>query len=143
MKITIHVGKPEDATDVANLLGQLGYPVSASEAASRIKLYSPPPYLLLIAKTEEETVGFIALHVYDELHLPGPVGRITSFCVNETVRGTGVGTRLLHAAEYFFKEKGCFKIEVTSNLRRMHTHHYYLHHGYKETSKHFVKIIER
>lgn len=142
MKITIHIANPADAVDVADLLGQLGYPVSASEAALRMKFYEQPHYRILIAKKEETNVGFIALHVYDELHLPGPVGRITSFCVNETVRGTGVGTTLLYAVEDFFKEKECYKIEVTSNLRRSQTHRYYLHHGYQETSKHFVKFMK-
>jgi GNAT superfamily N-acetyltransferase len=107
-----------------------------------MEFYTQPSYRILVARKEETTVGFIALHFYDELHLPGPVGRITSFCVNEIMRGTGVGTALLAAAEDFFKEKGCIKIQVTSNLRRLQTHHYYLHHGYQETSKHFVKFIE-
>lgn len=143
MKIAIYIAKPGDAAEVADLLGQLGYPVSASEASLRMELYQQPSYQILVAKKEEVTVGFIALHVYDELHLPGPVGRITSFCVKETFRGTGIGTTLLDAAEVFFKENGCYKIEVTSNLRRSQTHLYYLHHGYQETSKHFVKFIDQ
>lgn len=142
MKIDIREAKPEDAAEIVKLLDQLGYPDSITESTLRMKLYTQPAYQLLIAEKDREVVGFIALHFYNELHLPGAVGRITSFCVNENNRGTGIGTLLLNEAEDYFKANGCFKIEVTSNLRRTITHQYYLHQGYKETSKHFVKIIE-
>lgn len=141
MKISIREAKPEDATGVAYLLNQMGYPVSESEAASRIKLYSQPSYLLLVAKKDVVAAGLIALHIYNVLHLPAPEGRIISFCVDEKVRGTGVGTALLHAAENFFREKECYKIVLNSNLKRTDTHHYYLNRGYIVTSKHFAKII--
>ncbi len=142
MKIDIREAKSDDASEIAKLLDQLGYPFSITEATLRMKLYTQPTYQLLIAKKEDVIVGFIALHIYNELQLSGPVGRITSFCVNENNRGTGIGTLLLNEAEDYFKANGCFKIEVTSNLRRTITHQYYLHQGFKETSKHFVKIID-
>lgn len=141
--MSIHEAELKDALTISNLMGQLGYPCSEAEAIQKIENYNKPSYKLITAKNDGVIVGFIALHVYHQLHLPGPVGRITSFCVDEKVRGTGVGSALLKAAEDFFSDEGCFKIEVTSNLRRMQTHQYYLHQGYKETSKHFVKVIER
>ena len=141
--MSIQPAEPKDAFAIANLLDQLGYPTSEPEALQKIENHTKPSYKLFTAKRDDQVVGLIALHVYHQLHLPGPVGRITSFCVDEKVRGTGVGSALLKAAEEFFSEEGCFKIEVTSNLRRMQTHEYYLRHGYSETSKHFVKVIER
>ncbi len=143
MKISIHVARPEDASRVADLLHQLGYPVSEADAAVRIALYSQSSYQLLIAKIDDITVGFIALHIYEVLHLPAPDGRITSLCIDEKVRRTGVGTALLTRAENFFREKGCYKIVLNSNLKRADTHQYYLNRGYQFTSKHFAKIIER
>ena len=141
MITTVHIAKPEDAAKVAELLHQMGYPVSRSEAAKRINLYSKPSYLLLVAKIEEKVVGFIALHVYDVLHLPAPEGRISSLCVDENIRGTGVGNTLLKAAEEFFKDSGCYKIVLNSNLKRPETHQYYLNRGYLFTSKHFAKFL--
>ncbi len=139
--MSIHEAEPKDALTISNLLGQLGYPCSEEEAFQKIENYTKPSYKLFTAKKDHHVVGFIALHVYHQLHLPGPVGRITSFCVDEKVRGTGVGSALLEVAERFFHDRGCIKIEVTSNKRRIKTHDYYLHRGYTETSKHFVKII--
>jgi GNAT superfamily N-acetyltransferase len=141
LETSIHVARPEDASRVADLLQQLGYPVSEADAALRIALYSQSSYRLLIAKIEDMTVGFIALHIYHALHLPAPEGRIISFCVDEKVRGTGAGTTLLHAAEDFFKEKKCFKIVLNCNLKRPDTHQYYLNRGYKFTSKHFARFL--
>lgn len=143
MKITIEEAKTEDAAEIADLLGQMGYPVSVVDTANRIKMYSQPSYRLLVAKTDAVTVGFIALHTYDVLHLPAPEGRISSFCVNEKVRGTGIGIALLKAGEDYFKENGCYKIVLNSNLKRPETHQFYLNRGYQFTSKHFAKFIAR
>ena len=142
MKISIEVAKLEDANGVAELLRQMGYAASESDAIRRIKLYGQPSYQLLLAKTEEMTVGFIALHYYDVLHLPAPEGRISSFCVDEKVRGKGIGKTLITAAENYFKDNGCYKIVLNSNLKRPETHLFYLNRGYQFTSKHFAKLIE-
>jgi GNAT superfamily N-acetyltransferase len=142
MKINITVAKPEDANRLADLLRQMGYEVSEADTAKRIKLYGQPAYRLLLAKTEEMAVGFIALHFYDVLHLPATEGRISSFCVDEKVRGKGIGKALLAAAEDYFKENGCYKIVLNSNLKRPETHQFYLNRGYQFTSKHFAKFLE-
>jgi len=143
MKINIQVAQVEDAEAIAHLLHQLGYPVSIAEAAERIKKYNQPSYTLWVAKKENITVGFIALHIYEVLHLPAPEGRILSFCTDEKVHGEGVGTFLLNEAENYFKENGCYKIVLNSNLRRTETHQYYTNRGYQFTSKHFIKMIEQ
>lgn len=139
--MSIQEAELKDALAISILLGQLGYPVTEAEAFKKIWTYSKPCYKLFTAKKDEPVVGFIALHVYHQLHHNGPIGRITSFCLDENVRGHGMGSALLEEAERFFNEHGCIKIEVTSNKRRIKTHDYYLHRGYTQTSKHFVKII--
>jgi GNAT superfamily N-acetyltransferase len=143
MTINLHKAKPEDAAAVADLLQQMGYPVTPPEVETRIERFSEPGYLLLIAKNENNTVGFIALHVYHVLHLPAPEGRIVSFCVDQKIRGNGVGTNLLNEAEHYFKQNGCYKIVLNSNLKRTDTHQYYLNRGYEFTSKHFIKLIKK
>ncbi len=141
MKISIRLAKPDDAAAVADLIHQMGYSVSETQTAKRIQLYLQPSYMLLVAQKENEVVGYIALHIYNVVHLPAPEGRIISFCVDEKVRGSGVGTVLLHAAEDYFKENGCYKIVLNSNLKRPDTHQYYLNRGYQFTSKHFAKFL--
>jgi GNAT superfamily N-acetyltransferase len=63
--------------------------------------------------------------------------------MDEQSRGKGIGTALLASAEQHFANLNCYKIEVTSNLKRMRTHQYYANLGYVETSKHFVKFLKK
>lgn len=140
--MTIREAKTEDASALSSLLGQLGYPTSDIASLEKIKAYSKEGYRMLVAESDQKVIGFISLHWYIAPHLPGPVGRITAFCMDEQVRGEGKGTTLLDAAEQFFKKADCFKIEVTSNLKRTRTHLYYTNLGYEQTSKHFVKFLK-
>lgn len=141
MKPHITEAKPEDVPQLSFLLEQLGYPASESEVLSKLKLYSQPDYKLLVAQSKTIVFGFIALHIQQTFHLSGSIGRITSFCVDEKMRGLGVGSLLLAAAEEYFSVNKCYKVEVTSNFKRIDTHTYYLKHGYSETNRHFVKIL--
>jgi GNAT superfamily N-acetyltransferase len=141
MKIHIEDAQSEDAARLVFLLGQLGYPASYSEMVDKIQLHKNPSYKLFVAKEESQAVGFIALHFYHAFHHSAPIGRITAFCVDEPMRGTGIGSLLLKTAEDFFHQQQCFKIEVTSNLKRNSTHQYYQQRGYTETSRHFIKLF--
>ena len=141
--MNIREATPKDASALSDLLGQLGYPTSHTLSLEKIKAYSQAGYKMLLAESDQNVIGFISLHWYISPHLPGPVGRITAFCMDEKVRGQGKGTLLLRAAEQFFEKMDCFKIEVTSNLRRERTHVYYSNLGYEQTSKHFVKFIKK
>lgn len=141
MKISIRPAQPDDAAALADLIQQLGYRVTDEECRMRIASYAQPHYLLLVAEREDLVVGYIALHRYEVIHLPATEGRITSFCVDEKIRGTGVGQALLRAAEDYFKENGCYKIVLNSNLKRPETHQYYENRGYQFTSKHFAKFL--
>jgi GNAT superfamily N-acetyltransferase len=143
MKPHITEANPEDATHLSLLLEQLGYPTAESEVLSKLKLYSQPDYKLLVVRSEANVFGFIALHIHQTFHLPGSVGRITSFCVDEKMRGLGVGSLLLAAGEEYFITNKCYKIEVTSNFKRIDTHAYYLQRGYIETHRHFVKLLAK
>ena len=132
----------KDAKYLSKLLGQLGYPTSQTSTLEKIEWYLKDGYKLLVAESDEIVAGFISLHTYHTPHLPGTVGRITAFCVDDKLRSGGIGTTLLTAAEKYFKAMYCFKIEVTSNLKRLETHHYYMKVGYLETSKHYVKFLQ-
>jgi GNAT superfamily N-acetyltransferase len=139
--ISIQEASLADAPAISRLLAQLGYPATLEEANRRISAYQLPGYKLLVAKENDYTAGFIALHQYQPLHREKPYGKIVAFCVDDRVRGTGIGSLLLTAAEDFFAKAGCVKIEVSSNRRRKETHDFYLHRGYEETSRYFVKMI--
>lgn len=133
---------PPDAFALRHLLSQLGYPgLDEAGVKQRIADYQHADYTLLVYEDEGGVTGFIALHVFDIFHSVGKIGRITAFCVDENVRGKGIGIQLMAAAEAWFVSQGCTKLEVTSNIRRTATHAYYQNRGWLEDSRRFVKYL--
>jgi len=134
----------EDAGAVAVLLTQLGYPPPPERldfVRGKIETYGAENYRLLVCEVEGDVVGFISVHWFEIFHSPGMMGRITAFCVLERVRGKGIGQYMLSETEKFLVAQGCTSVEVTSNMRRLLTHDFYLKHGYAETSKRFIKSL--
>lgn len=142
MQIRIEPAHIHDAPQLAALLTQLGYPASTQQTLKKIQEHQNPGYYLLVARDEHYTIGFISLLIYSAMHHSNPIGRITAFCVDESVRGSGVGGQLLLAAEAYFQTQDCFKVELTSNLKRVDSHDFYLNRGYTITNKHFIKILK-
>lgn len=129
------------AAAITQLLLQLGYPDNANAVAHRIEENQQPGYKIFVAVVNQKVVGVIAVHTYTYLHTPGLIGRIMTFCVEEAIRGTGIGTQLLNHAEKYLTEQRCVKIELNSNNKRTETHLFYKQRGYDQTSLHFVKKL--
>jgi GNAT superfamily N-acetyltransferase len=136
----IREAEEKDASILSKLLEQLGYPTTVEDSITRILLHKKEDYKLLIG-VADQPIGFIALHWYNAIHHPRPIGRVVAFCIDERYRGKGLGSQLLKHAEDFFADKKCVKIELTSNLKRKESHDYYLHKGYRQVSMHFVKVL--
>jgi GNAT superfamily N-acetyltransferase len=131
-----------DIPCINRLFIQLGYPVQPdSFLLQRIERTVEQGYRVLVAEIDQEVIGFISMHWFEFFHQEGNVGRISAFCVDEKFRSQGIGLRLMDEAEVFLRSKGCLKIEVTSNLKRIKTHDFYLRRGYVEDSKRFVKYF--
>jgi GNAT superfamily N-acetyltransferase len=133
----------QDSISIQRLLAQLGYPnLDEVEVHQKIKRHSLENYHLLVGEIDHEVVSFISLHWFELLHIKGKLGRITAFCADEFFRSQGIGRRLLEAAENFLVKQGCTKIEVTSNIKRIRTHEFYLSRGYEEDSRRFTKYFK-
>lgn len=138
--MTIRIAIDTDSPAIQRLLEQLGYPDLALEEIQRkLEEHRDPDYQILVAEIDGHVVAFIALHCFHLLHWRARIGRISSFCVEDGFRSKGVGRQLLHAGEEWLNSKGCAKIEVTSNAKRLRAHQFYLNLGYTEDSRRFVK----
>lgn len=137
----IREAEKKDSVALSGLLEQLGYPASANECAKRIEQHLEEGYKLFVGEVDGRIIGFIALHWYRAIHYPKPIGRVVGFCMDEKIRGGGLGSALLEHAEKFLLARNCFKVELTSNLRRNESHAYYLKRGYRQTSMHLVKFF--
>jgi N-acetylglutamate synthase-like GNAT family acetyltransferase len=138
--MTIRDATNADSPAIQGLLEQLGHPELQLEDIHRnLEKHRDPDYRILVAEIDGHVVAFVALHCFHLLHWRERIGRVSSLCVEDGFRSKGVGRQLLHAGEEWLTGKGCARIEVTSNARRLRAHQFYLNLGYTEDSRRFVK----
>ncbi|EJN6956051.1 GNAT family N-acetyltransferase [Aeromonas hydrophila] len=130
----------EDVAAMADLLGQLGYPVSPQVLRDRW-LAPDPAREVLVACLAEEIAGVLVWHWLSPLHVAPAWGLISALVVDEGARGCGVGAALLAAAEERARAQGCSQLELSSSLKREGAHRFYLAQGYVERPKRFVKTV--
>ncbi|MGU5814149.1 GNAT family N-acetyltransferase [Aeromonas hydrophila] len=130
----------EDTAAMADLFGQLGYPVSPQVLGERW-LAQDPAREVLVACLAEEIAGVLVWHWLSPLHVAPAWGLISALVVDEGARGRGVGADLLVAAEERARAQGCSQLELSSSLKREGAHRFYLAQGYVERPKRFVKTV--
>ena len=140
--IRIRACTPKDAMTVSALLGELGYEVSARQAAEHIRqltLTGADPIFLAVA--DGEVLGIVALHICRMLQYAAPVMRVTALVVDERGRRRGVGKLLMEHAEHLAAEAGCGAVELTSAVGRAEAHAFYRSIGYEASSVRFRKML--
>lgn len=129
-----------DVAAMADLFGQLGYPVSPQELGD-LWLMPDPAREVLVACLDEGIAGVLVWHCLNPLHVAPEWGLISALVVDEGARGSGVGAALLAVAESHAQARGCSQLELSSSLKREGAHRFYLAQGYVERPKRFVKTV--
>jgi GNAT superfamily N-acetyltransferase len=133
MVLDVRDARPEDADAVAALLGELGYPSTASEVAQRLELWLAEPHSrVLLAIDRSGVVGSMSVHAIPHLERNGRWLRIESLVVSRESRGNGAGRLLVDAAEKLAETWGCHAIEVTSSRHREGAHAFYRRLGFED-----------
>jgi GNAT superfamily N-acetyltransferase len=131
-----------DASDVARLLGHLGYPCEDADAAERIAVViADRRQHLLLAEVDGEACGLVALYTLYSLAHGSELARITALVVSPERARCGIGRLLLREVEQLSRRHGIHRIEVTSNARRVEAHAFYRGCGYSDDSRRFVKML--
>ena len=131
-----------DASDVARLLEQLGYPCTRDEAAERIAtVLGDPRQQLLLAEVDGHACGLVALDIRYSLTRGADQARITALVVDRDHARRGIGRALLREVEAISRRARVTRLEVTSNMRREDAHAFYRECGYAEGSRHFFKLL--
>jgi GNAT superfamily N-acetyltransferase len=134
-----------DASSIAALLTQLGYPARASEISERLAYWLPDPMsVILVAEADGRIIGSLSLHAIPYLERTGRWARIESLVVDESARGTGAGRALIAAAEETARRWNCVSVEVTSSRSRADAHAFYREMGYRDVcdqSGRFLKTL--
>lgn len=131
-----------DASDVAFLLGELGYPCTRDEAAERIAVVRHDPRQhLLLAEVEGDACGLVSLYtLYSVVH-GCELARITGLVVLPDSQGHGIGRRLLKEVESISRRSGVRRIEITSNSSRTGAQAFYRRCGYLDDAMRFIKAL--
>jgi GNAT superfamily N-acetyltransferase len=119
-----------DATAIAALSSQLGYPSTRDEILARlVALRSGGRTMVLVAEVDRAVIGWIA--VRDDLSLEtGPFAEIAGLVVDEASRGRGIGEELVARGEAWARERGHARMRVRSNVLRERAHRFYERLGY-------------
>ena len=128
-----------DAERMVALIGELEFSVDADGVAERLRRLAECGEPVLLSETDGEVVGLIDWHVMTTIHRPRPVGRIVALIVAKGHRGQAIGQALVVEAEQRMRERGCEKMEVTSNLRLERAHQFYERIGFERSSYRFAK----
>ncbi len=115
-----------DAADVLELLTDLGYPMSLDDVHARLRaLDGERNTKVLVAEGGDRVIGLAVVHWFELLEKPGPFARLLALMVSNRARGTGVGRRLVEAAETVARRTGCLGIEVTTAAHREQAQGFY------------------
>ena len=90
-----------------------------------------------MAVVDGRVVGVAGLTFAWMLHTEAPTARVMSIVVDESMRGHGIGRRLIEVAVEQARAWNCDRLELTSRLERAGAHTFYESVGFSHTSKRF------
>lgn len=91
-----------------------------------------PDYRLYVAETDGLVVGSFALLVMVNLgHQGTPSAIVEDVVVSQPHQGLGIGRAMMAFALERCREKGCYKLQLSSNLKRRNAHAFYESLGFE------------
>jgi RimJ/RimL family protein N-acetyltransferase len=122
-----------DAEALSRLLTELGYPQNADQARAALTAWAGDPRgTVLVAEVDGRPAGVIAAHCVPYLERPGSFARVVALAVDARHRRSGLGRRLLGAAEAWARELGCRDVEITCSRSRHDAPAFYETLGFAE-----------
>jgi ribosomal protein S18 acetylase RimI-like enzyme len=116
-------------------------PIISIETAQQLfqKMAQYPDYQLYVAKLGTEIIGTFALLIMDNLaHFGTPSAIVEDVAVAEKYQSQGVGREMMAFALQKAKEKGCYKLVLSSNKNRTEAHVFYEKLGFEKHGYSFV-----
>jgi ribosomal protein S18 acetylase RimI-like enzyme len=134
--------EPGDAAPIAALLGELDYPAEPGAVEQRLgSLEAESDAAALVAVNREDVIGVVAYALFRPLERDGRQCRVTTLAVAPAHRRRGVAASLLAAVEEVARDRGCFRLEVTTRPDRAEALAFYERHGFEERPRRLVKPL--
>ncbi|MBD2242415.1 GNAT family N-acetyltransferase [Nostoc sp. FACHB-888] len=127
----------------ADMDGELPLP---SDDLERIltEITQVPNYYIYIAFLNQQLVGTFSL-----LYAPTMMHRgyhkfavLDAVTVISQMRGEGIGSQMVKAALQFSAEAGCYKVTLSSNLKRDRAHQFYQSLGFEQHGWSFKCVLQ-
>jgi GNAT superfamily N-acetyltransferase len=118
-EIRIRNATPDDADAIARLSGELGYPTTAPDARRRLfDIKTTEHHSVMVAEEPGgEVVGWV--HVFRSPRLGGdPFAELGGLVVTEALRGQGIGSQLVVAAERWTAEREIATLRIRTRTTR-------------------------
>ncbi|MFC4761638.1 GNAT family N-acetyltransferase [Dyella koreensis] len=134
----------DDASEIARLSGELGYPASAAEIVTRLTaLLDDPVHRISVVEAAGTLLGWIAVECRMTLE-SGERAEIVGLVVSEQARRQGVGRTLVDDAEAWAHALGFATLVVRSNVLRDASHEFYRRQGYmlRKTQHVYAKTLD-
>jgi len=122
-----------------------GRVLSIEEARSIfVRMKSYPDYTVYVAMLSGSVIGTFELLIMDNLaHMGSPSGVLEDVVVHRDWQGKGVGKQMVQFAMDRCRERGCYKLALSSNLRRETAHRFYEGLGFRRHGYSFVVELNR
>jgi GNAT superfamily N-acetyltransferase len=144
-EITIRDATAADIPIMASLMEHLGYRTTDREMKIRFdNISSRGDFRTLLADCNQVTVGLAGLSKNFSYELNGIFIRVLALIVAPEYQSSGIGWKLMKAAEDWATETGANRMVLTCGNRddRKKAHEFYLNLGFEIRSTGFVKIIQ-
>jgi GNAT superfamily N-acetyltransferase len=140
----IRLAEKKDLPELLNLYRELTEDpadkislIEAEEKLDRIKFY--PEYHIYVAELANKIVGTFALLIMDNLaHRGEPSAIVEDVVILKEMQGKGIGKNMMNYAMEISRKKGCYKMVLSSHLRREKAHKFYESLGFKKHGYSFI-----
>jgi len=119
--------------------------VDRSAIAATLDVFAASaPDCIFVAEVAGEVVGYVAVHWVPFPMIQGWEAYISDVIVSQSLRGTGIGRRLLETVESEARERGCARLMLNnSRTASSFLRKFYPKHGFRERDDfaNFVKSL--
>lgn len=130
-KVSIRSAQAGDATSIAALATQLGYPATAADMQDRLqRIDQRTEGAVIVAELDDGQVcGWIMVTSVTSL-TSAARAEVAGLVVDQALRGMGIGSLLLQAVVNWARKGGYAEVRVHSNTVRTRAHQFYEREGF-------------
>jgi len=150
MKLLIREATEKDVPKILDIYAQPSFDnkkvldaKSALEIFDSFKIY--PYYKIFVAhdaSSSSDLIGtFAFLYMHNMGHMGSPSAIIEDVVVAQSHQGKGIGKQMMLEAMELAKEMGCYKMFLSSNIKRKKAHSFYESLGFEQHGHSFRIVL--